>query len=429
MRVLVISNNSFSKTQNNGKTMSSILDFANKEDLAQLYFGTNEEPDLDICSNYYRITEIDIFKSIVKLKFRTKNTYNDTLKLNPDGDKTILKKIKNNAKTFALLRETLWELNTWKTNELFTWIEKFKPDLIFSVLGNGIFVHKITMFIARKYKIPFVSYFTDDYYINDNSTNILQKIHYKLLKNQYKKTMKQSSLIYVIGKKMKEDYRRVFKREIGVLVNCIDFADKIKYINRSSSSDRIIISYIGGLHLNRWKSIIDLSSLIDKIKLKHKLNIEINAFSALIPDEEIINEFNKHNIKYCGFLCPDKVNNQINVSDFLLHVESFEEKYRLYTKYSVSTKIPECLSSKKLLIVYGPHEVASIELVANNNLGCVLTDKNSKTKNLDLLEEFILNRNNKEEFIQRAYKYSYENFNKKNIQNQLLSDLNDLLNK
>lgn len=405
------------------------MDFLNVNDLAQLYFGTNEEPNLKVCNNYFRMTEIDIFKSIFTLKFRTKNTYNDSLKLNSDGDKTILKKIKNNAKTFALLREMLWKLNTWKTKELFTWIEDFKPDVIFSVLGNCIFVHNITIYIANKYKIPFVSYFTDDYYINDNSTNILQKIHYKLMKIQYNKTMKQSSYVYVIGDKMQKDYKIIFKREFGVLVNSIDFQDNDKHMKNLSASNNIIISYIGGLHLNRWKSIVDFSMLIDDIKNKHNLKIEIQVFSALNPNEEIINEFNKHSIKYLGFLDKDKVKKQIEVSDFLLHVESFESKYRLYTKYSVSTKIPECLSSNKLLIVYGPHEVASVELVANNNLGCVLTDKNSKTKNLNLLEEFILNRNNKEEFIQRAYKYTYENFNKKNIQNQFLNDLNDVLNK
>ena len=75
MRILVISNNSFSKTENNGKTLCSIFSGFEPNELAQLYFGVGEEPNEEFCSNYYRVTEFDILKSIYSRSHTTVNTH------------------------------------------------------------------------------------------------------------------------------------------------------------------------------------------------------------------------------------------------------------------------------------------------------------------------------------------------------------------
>lgn len=425
MRILVIASNAFSKTQNNGKTIASLLNFADKECIAQLYFGSNEEPDLDICDNYFRITKGDVIKSIFNLSFSTHNSHRNTLLLNKSTDKGFLKSYKNHAKTLACFIELIWKFRTWKTKELFNWIELFKPNIIFAVLGNEIFVHNITNIISKKFNIPFVAYFTDDYFINDYSNNLLQKTHHKLVKRQFYRTMRTSSHVYVIGESMKQDYESIFKIDIGILANAINF----KTINPypKIESDKIVISFIGGLHLQRWKSIVDFAKLTKLIASKNKLKIEIQVFSTLSPEENILKVFNQYKIMYLGYLNPDEVSIQIAKSNFLLHVESFEKVYRLYTKYSVSTKIPEYLSSKKPLIAYGPNEVASIKLISNYNLGCVLTDSYSEEQNLNKLEYFLLNTNEHYEFTKRAYDYSLKRFNQKIIQKQLKHDLNKII--
>lgn len=47
-------------------------------------------------------------------------------------------------------------------------------------------------------------------------------------------------------------------------------------------------------------------------------------------------------------------------SDLILHIESFEEKEILKTKYSFSTKIIDCLQSGSVMLAVGPKEIASI---------------------------------------------------------------------
>ena len=50
-------------------------------------------------------------------------------------------------------------------------------------------------------------------------------------------------------------------------------------------------------------------------------------------------------------------------------------EYRALTKLSVSTKIPEYLNTNKLVIAYGPSDIASIRLIADHGIGLVIHDK------------------------------------------------------
>ena len=64
-RILVISNNSFSNTTNNGKTLASFFDKYPVNNIAQLYFYL-ELPSYTHYHNYFRITDNDIVKCVLK---------------------------------------------------------------------------------------------------------------------------------------------------------------------------------------------------------------------------------------------------------------------------------------------------------------------------------------------------------------------------
>lgn len=64
MKVLIISHNVFSKTDNMGKTLSTYFSSFKSDELAQFYIHS-QIPTLDICSNYYRITDKEAIKSIL----------------------------------------------------------------------------------------------------------------------------------------------------------------------------------------------------------------------------------------------------------------------------------------------------------------------------------------------------------------------------
>lgn len=422
MKILIINNNAISTVSNIGKTISSFLSNSKSEDIACLYFGNNEIPDIKY-KNYYRITEFDILKSILNFSFKTKNSHFQSIKnisINTSEKKKNNKFIRfllKNKEILSLCRESLWMLRTWETKDLYNWIANFKPDVIFAVLGNTIFTHKIATHFSKKYNIPLNIYFTDDYFPENNKPGILglnSRIKKNLLLSTYKKSLSISNKQFVIGEMMRKRYSSLFNKNFEVLINGID-VDKYKLFEpkKFDTQKDFYISYIGGLHYNRWKTILKLASITKKIS---DFNIHLRIFSITRPSEKIMDLFEKNDIKYCGSLSPDEVTIEMMNSHCLLHVESFEESAINYTKYSISTKIPECMASRRGLLAIGPSNIASIRLLLDNNIGLVLTENFNDIEYESKIKDFIKNYNN----INFDYQFNFakQHFNQNNMQLQ-----------
>ena len=63
-RVLVISNNCFSKTDSNGRTLGNFFVGWPKDRLAQFYIQ-NASPDFEVCENYFRVTDGQAVKALL----------------------------------------------------------------------------------------------------------------------------------------------------------------------------------------------------------------------------------------------------------------------------------------------------------------------------------------------------------------------------
>ena len=77
------------------------------------------------------------------------------------------------------------------------------------------------------------------------------------------------------------------------------------------------------------------------------------------------------------------MNREVEVADVLVHVESDDPEVLQNTRLSVSTKIPEYLSSGRLVLGFGPLNVASLALLKKYSLGVVVDSSTSE----DWIEE------------------------------------------
>ncbi|GAB3957775.1 hypothetical protein GCM10027614_73890 [Micromonospora vulcania] len=71
-------------------------------------------------------------------------------------------------------------------------------------------------------------------------------------------------------------------------------------------------------------------------------------------------------------LASDEVPAALRSADVLVHIESFDQEIRRYTRYSVSTKIPQYLASGRPIFGYGPAEVASMNHIQEANAGVIV---------------------------------------------------------
>lgn len=415
-RILIISHNSFSAVHNNGKTFESIFKGFEKKNLAQLFFCSNEKPDFDYCENYFQITDKDVLRGFFCFYSKTGRVVKNESIENSDNNSKLLTFAKQKSSYIAMFRDILWMTRAWNTKQLRQWCNDFAPDAIFYVGGGSGFSHSIAQYISKILKKPLITYFTDDYLIFPEDRNILEIVQKWRMKRFYKKTVTQSSLLFTIGELMSKEYTKYFNREFLSIMNSVPITPYVPY----ESHDKITISYFGGIHLNRWKMIVRLAELIN--------GVEFNVYTIQKPSQEIMHVFHDVGILYKGGLQGEELRQAIINSDILLHVESDDDYYKSLTKLSVSTKIPEYLMSGRIILGFGPSEVASMRVLSDNNIGVVIpsiaTDLEIKT----LMNEVIANYKLRYDVGIKGYNFAIKNFDNMEVVNKFTLKVESILN-
>lgn len=397
-KVLIISHNSFSKVYNNGKTLEALFSHFEKNKLAQLYFSQNENPDFDYCEKYFQITDRNILDRILHFSSKCGDVVENHYIVDKNNDK-LFTFAKKRSKYLMFLRDILWKTNLWKTKRLYQWCNDFNPDVIFYVGGNQGFSHSIARYISRILKKPLITYFTDDYLIFPKNRNIIEKIQWWRMNRFYKKTINQSSLLFTIGELMSKEYSKYFNKEFFPIMNSVPIVSYTSY----QSKEKITISYFGGIHLDRWKMIVKLAKAME--------NVDFNVYTIVKPSHEVIRAFQSVGVTYKGGIRGDDLQKEILNSDILLHVESDDNYYRSLTRLSVSTKIPEYLMSGRVILGFGPPEVASMRLLSDNNIGVVVPSTITDLELKKMMNEIVSDYKMRYNIGLKGYNYAVKNFN------------------
>ena len=136
-----------------------------------------------------------------------------------------------------------------------------------------------------------------------------------------------------------------------------------------------VLTYIGGLHLNRWKSLLKIASSIGP-------DCELRIFSPETDIVEFADVFRAYPNIRMGSLSLEAVFPEMRRAGILVHVESFDAEAAAYTRLSVSTKIPQYMAARKPILAYGPESLASLRLIRRSGCGIAVNDRHPE----DLLE-------------------------------------------
>lgn len=167
-----------------------------------------------------------------------------------------------------------------------------------------------------------------------------------------------------------------------------------------------IISYLGNLGLGRHESLIEIAQALQSINPEYKLDVY-----GKIPTDEIENLIsNCSAISYKGFVQYEDVVAVMNTSDILVHAESFSDFYRDDSKYAFSTKIADCLKVGTCFFNYAPKELASSQYLINNDVACVVTEKDKLTETLFHL---INDEKFRDQFVSHAVSLALKNHDSK----------------
>ena len=390
--VLIVSHNPFSDTQNNGKTLSAFFAGWPKDKIAQLFI-TLETPSTRVCERFYRITDLEILKSVYsrsvpvgsELTKQTLNVEEERKVLHNKRSYNFIRSLfLKKVPVCCLLRELCWGSQKWKNERLNEWLYKIAPEVVFFQGSSSAAIYDMVFWICDYLKTPLVLQATDDYVSSKFTLDPFWWFNHFAYKKRFVRAVNTAHRVIAIGEKMADEYSRNYGGQYYVGMNYIESDSISEYI---PTNKKLKMIFAGNLGLNRWKVLAILGKYCFEDKeLCDSVEIEIYSFNT--PKDSVLRQLNLGKVmRFCGALNTEQLKDAVERADVLIHTEAFDRKNRHVTRYSISTKIPEYMARMRCILAIGPDDVASIQYIKKYDLGAVVTslDRKSLTDCIKLL--------------------------------------------
>lgn len=414
-RILILSNNCFSESSSNGRTLGGFFQGWPIEKIAQFYISGNN-PNFNVCNNYFKVSDKDALNSVLRRKKQT--------------DKSELK-ITNNASDkrnpiTMLCRTIVWSTNNWQRYGFKDWVNSFNPELILLQAGDCSFMFRLANNIALERNIKLVIYNSEGYFFkkynyfqNRDVSRFLYPLFYYDLKRALNAAYKKAAYVIYNCDELRNDFNKVFTTPSLTIYTSSDLSS---CVGNENKNNKLIISYCGNLGLGRHKELIRIANVIGRISNDLVLDVYGKTSDKKIEDELTSCSF----LRYHGFVSYEEVKDIISKSDILVHAESFDAFSVKDLKYAFSTKIADCLSSGRCFLLYAPQEMACSRYLLDNRCAYVATSQETLEV---IMKEIIANPEQRTRYISQATKIAHANHSKirniekfQNILSQLIQN-------
>lgn len=342
MKILIFSNNCLSHSNSNGRTMNNMLGEFNKSDIYNIYIhGILDDANI---ANFYRINEIYLFKKPFSSKLITPvNKEGKTITANKTGANSVIKR---------LIRIIIWK-NAKLKKQTKKLVNKINPDVIVIQCGDSSFLINLSIYISKLFKIPLISFNTEDYIFKDwnyftrtNHKNLFFKIFQNNLKKTYNKLYNLASSHVYLTKKLQTQYLERYPNHNS----CVIYNSSNLNVKESKNKG-VDYLYLGNVTQGREESLIEFSKILYKY-LNKKLNVYTESSNKSIL--ELLR--NTKTIQLNKAVSYEKCLNLIQNCQAVIHVENLGKFYIKDSINAFSTKIADCLSSGKPFILIAPKE-------------------------------------------------------------------------
>jgi glycosyltransferase involved in cell wall biosynthesis len=366
-RVLLVGAAPLSSIDATGITLANLFGDWPKAQIAQIYDSDNP-PDSKVCVRFWRFTSEDI--PIVSGARRLLSW--KRCAVSPNVVHTDF--ATQNSKVTAKLLAAFSDIAPFRLPKgMADWVGEFKPDVIYTVLGS-VRMMNIVLDLSKQFNIPVIPHFMDDWPATTYARQPLLALPRLVLNRKLKSILARSYVGLTICDDMSVEFSRRYKKRFVAFMNCVQWQDR-KDASAPNDHQIITFGYAGGLHLNRWKSLVGITQALQGLKdagVAVALEIyapaaDIVKYSSCFEEYSVVQSFaTLHAYEICE---------KLSTLDVLLHVESFLQEDSQYTRLSVSTKIPQYMISARPILAYGPEFLSSIRYVRNTGAGLVVTSE------------------------------------------------------
>ena len=422
MRVLVITRAPWRDDNNTGNTLSNFFGNMNEVEFYNLYFR-DQKPMNNISIEDFSISESQLIKNF----FNKTNVGKVVLNEDTTSDfeeKLYLNAKKHNNSLLMFLRDAVWTICNWRSENLKDFLNKTNPDIVFMPVFNCFYPHKVLRFVKEQTNARVVLFHADDNYtLKQFSLSPLYWIYRFNLRRWVRNSVEISDVNYAISNLQKNEYEKVFNKHFKVLTKGIDFS--VEPIFKEEYNSPLQLIYTGNIVTNRWKSLLHIANVLEKINI-NGVKAQLRIYTGNTLTDNMNNALNKGDSSFVmGSVSADKIKEiQLN-ADMLVHVEALDLKNKLVVRQSFSTKIIDYMATARPILAYGPKDVASIDYFVKN--GCAIVSDNEEDLYSSLLN-IISNNNLLHALSRKAFLYAKEHHSNAYIDKMLKDDFESLIN-
>lgn len=249
-------------------------------------------------------------------------------------------------------------------------IQSFAPRVILANLGS-IRQIQLTIDLAEKLGIWVVPFFHDDWPSTMYAGNGVTAYPRWVLKSKLERCLRLAPAGLGNSDAMAREYSVRYRLPFHAFTNCAEIGE---YEPPVAHAGDVEFTYVGGLGLGRLKSLADVADAIS-IARRQGTRAILNIYApvadlSLLPARLL----NSDAVRIGGSVSGEAATRAIRRSDVLVHVESFDQALRDYTRLSFSTKLPLYMAAGRPVLAFGPDEGASCRYVREHGFGRVMTE-------------------------------------------------------
>lgn len=397
------------------------------EALAQIYSSVTVETDYSICSQYFRVVNINIPDGLEKFIGRVpyhaervrywffgaffwliSNIFPSLRSKLSEANLTDRKKLSFPERLYA-------KFECVSIENMDNWIAEFRPEAIYcQVIDRPTAYWWLPFYISQTYHIPLITHMMDDWptLIFENKSLWNRVVNWPLMNNSLSTLFKQSAYLLGICSSMVTAYQKRYGVHFDVIQHAIDIVDW-HMVERPETKRHTTFEI---LYIGKILPHLQLESLKDISNAVHKLSEKGENVRLLLYGPKFLTGRHSHQIEhppiveYKGFIPEEKYPTRLASADLLIIAINFDEHSQRYGRYSMPAKLPEYMASGTAILVYGPPGMPPIDYAKTDGWGFVVNQRDPQLLERSILE-LMQDKHLREQLGKRARELAFKNHN------------------
>ena len=427
MKVLVVTDVLWRNDNGVGNSYSNIFSGMRDVEIANICCQEGKSQN-SISQQCFQISESRLLKNLTNSSISTgvveQKSQNAREIFSDDKGNSIIRKIKRSRmQIFFWIRNFIWKLGRWRSEELNNFIDGYNPDIIFAQLQDKIYLNDLIRYVQEYSMCPLVLYAWDDVYsLKQFSVSPFYWIDRFMQRCSIRKVVAKSKLLYTISAEQKEEYGKNFKCETALLYKGYEFGtiSQIEEVHNKV----LTILYTGNLYSGRYETLLQICQKLEKYN-KNILKAQLYIYSGTDLSDRQIDKINiKNSSFFKGKISEQEVQKLQKEADILLHIEPLSLKGSCLCRLSFSTKLVDYFYNTKCIFAVGSSRCSAIKYLKRNDAAIVAENlEEAGQKLIDLLESKKMIR----EYAVKAWECGYRNHQIKHIQREVEKNLMKLI--